>query len=129
MNSVQVVIKNVNGKILLIKSPLRGWEMPGGLIERNEKISDAAIREVYEETGLIIKTQKFCGVFQNLQKEITIFLFFYLTDETNLIGSPESVDPSFFTMKEVKELVTFPTFLKRIEMCLDTTTHPFLIEF
>ena len=32
-------------KILLIKGPRRGWEMPGGQVEEGESLMDAAIRE------------------------------------------------------------------------------------
>jgi len=40
-------------KFLMIFNPRRGgWEMPGGHIERDESVRDAAEREFMEETGL-----------------------------------------------------------------------------
>jgi len=47
------------GKILLIKrakEPSRGeWSIPGGLVEVGETLHSAVVREVYEETGLIVE--------------------------------------------------------------------------
>ncbi|MEQ1733679.1 MAG: NUDIX domain-containing protein [Bacteroidia bacterium] len=45
------LVKNAEGKYLFIKR--NGyWDMPKGKIEKNEKIRDAATREVEEETGI-----------------------------------------------------------------------------
>lgn len=35
------------------------WDLPGGGLHHNEKSLDGAIREVYEETGLKLKTDQF----------------------------------------------------------------------
>jgi 8-oxo-dGTP diphosphatase len=41
-----------DGKFLMVFNPERnGWEMPGGKIEKNEDVKDAAIREFLEESG------------------------------------------------------------------------------
>ena len=56
-----VLIKD--GKVLLIKrasEPDKGmWSIPGGLIEYGETAEDAAIREVFEETGLKVEKVQF----------------------------------------------------------------------
>lgn len=39
-----------------------GLTFPGGHIENNESIVDSVIREVYEETGLIIEQPMLCGI-------------------------------------------------------------------
>ena len=39
-------------KFLMVRNPKRnGWEMPGGRIEKNEGVKDAAVREYMEEAG------------------------------------------------------------------------------
>jgi len=56
---VRVIIPEVGGepRILLVRQRHDGrdiWMAPGGAIEAGERSRDAAIREVLEETGLII---------------------------------------------------------------------------
>ena len=43
------------------------WKLPGGLVEKNESIGDAAIREVWEETGVKTKFVSILG-FRELLK-------------------------------------------------------------
>lgn len=43
-------------KVLLVKHKKMGlWVQPGGHVELNESMEEAAIREVYEETGLMVE--------------------------------------------------------------------------
>ena len=46
-----------DGKILLIRSARRGWEIPGGVVEQGETVLDCLKREIYEESGIICRTE------------------------------------------------------------------------
>ena len=41
--SAATIVLNDQPEILLIKRPLRGWEVPGGQVEEGESLKEAAI--------------------------------------------------------------------------------------
>lgn len=61
------------GRVLLIrrgKEPLRGrWVVPGGTVELGETLEEALVREVEEETGLVVKPREIVAVFDRIQRE------------------------------------------------------------
>ncbi|SDG80067.1 8-oxo-dGTP diphosphatase [Pseudomonas flavescens] len=46
------VICHQQGKVLLVRKAEAKWTLPGGKIEANEGPAQAALRELFEETGL-----------------------------------------------------------------------------
>ena len=99
-------------KILLIKrknDPFKGkWALPGGFVEYGEKVEDAVIREVYEETGLKTSINKIFGVYSDPNRDprghtITIV---YLLDINGgeLKSNDDASDAKFFNVKELPEL-------------------------
>jgi 8-oxo-dGTP diphosphatase len=61
------------GRVLLIKrgkEPLRGrWVVPGGTVEVGETLEQALVREVQEETGLVVRPIEVVLVFDRIERE------------------------------------------------------------
>lgn len=127
--SAATIVRNDNGEILLLKGPMRGWEMPGGQVEEGESLKDAAIRETKEESGIDIKVQKFCGIFQNVKKSICNTLFLAKPIGGTFTTSEESLEVEFFPVEQALKMVTVSNFRQRIEYCLNEETYPFYIDF
>lgn len=127
--SAATIVLNDKNEILLIKGPLRGWEMPGGQVEEGESLKEGAIRETKEETGIDVEIIKFCGIFQNVKKSICNTLFLAKPIGGEFKTSSESLEVGFFPIEEALKMVTIGNFRERIELCLDESKHPFYIDF
>lgn len=55
-----------DGKVLLIKSIKKGWELPGGVVEQGEAVLDGLKREIFEESGVIAEPENMVGIYQRL---------------------------------------------------------------
>ena len=57
-----------DGKILLMKRrDVEVWSLPGGAIEADETVAQAAVREVLEETGIDIALTRLVGIYSRPQ--------------------------------------------------------------
>jgi ADP-ribose pyrophosphatase YjhB (NUDIX family) len=61
------------GRVLLVRrgsEPLKGqWSLPGVLLELGEAITDGVVREVREETGLIVKPIELVEFLDRIHRE------------------------------------------------------------
>lgn len=59
-----VIVEDPCGRVLLMKrTDNHCWGYPGGSVELDERVEDAAARELREETGLIANSLTLFGVF------------------------------------------------------------------
>lgn len=62
--SVTAAVRDVAGRILLIhKIDNDYWAMPGGAMDVGESVADAAMREVQEETGVLVELTGLVGIY------------------------------------------------------------------
>lgn len=54
--TVDIIIELKDGIVLIERrNEPRGWALPGGFVDYGESLAEAAVREAYEETGLVVK--------------------------------------------------------------------------
>lgn len=74
--AVNTAIINSNGEILLslrsktVREPLK-WCLPGGHLEIGETWQDGARRETFEELGIKIRNEVFCGIYSDPALTVT----------------------------------------------------------
>jgi 8-oxo-dGTP pyrophosphatase MutT (NUDIX family) len=62
--SVSVALRDPNGRVMLARHAEGDvWVLPGGAVEPGETPPDAALREMFEETGLLVSLTGIVGVF------------------------------------------------------------------
>ena len=68
------IVINDKNEVLLVKRSMSSrtepgfWSRPGGEVEFGERVEDAVVREVKEETGIDVEILGFLKVTQNLNK-------------------------------------------------------------
>ena len=125
--SVAALVTNDKGEILLVNSPWRGWEYPGGLIEPGETFEQALHREVREESGVEIEITGFVGICKNVGMDIVNIDFTARYAGGQLTTSEESTEVGWFTPEEAFARITFPLTKKRLANMLsgDQNAHLF----
>lgn len=116
--SVAGLVSNDDGELLLINSPRRGWEYPGGMVEPGETFQEALVREIKEETGVDVEITGFVGLCKNVEKDIVNIDFTCKYIKGELTTSDESVEVRWIKKQDALEMVTFPLTKKRLENML-----------
>jgi len=98
-----------NNKILLIKrknEPFKGkWALPGGFVEYGEKVEDAVIREIFEETSLKTKICDIFGIYSEPNRDPRghVISVVYLLEiiSGKLKGNDDASDAKFFNLENL----------------------------
>lgn len=65
------IVLNRDNHILVVSTNQKKWHLPGGWIDNLENPYTACEREVYEETGLIVKTEKIIFISEMIEDSIS----------------------------------------------------------
>jgi len=121
--AVMGIVRNSEGQILLIRSPRRGWEPPGGQVENGEGVLLALEREILEESGIEIEPGRLVAMYSNVTSIPTKLM---LTFEANAVGgklqtSEESLDVGWFSPEEAVDKVTHPAQKHKLQDALQNS--------
>ncbi len=80
------------GEVILLRrgiEPGRGWwAQPGGFLEVDETVTEAAIRETLEETGLVVEPGEIIGLYSRLEAAVVV-----LALESRVVGGEARLNP------------------------------------
>jgi len=113
-------------KILLTKRGDNGrWCLPGGQLDSGESVSETCIREVFEETGLIVEVERLISVYSSPdmllvydadhQYQVISFHFSVKVIGGKLGLSSETTDVGYFSLNEIKQMDVMEHHLERIK--------------
>lgn len=101
------MVSDGQGSVVMLEkvnSSYQGATFPGGHIERNETFSESVIREVREETGLIIENPKLCGIYHWFIDSVHQMVYIYHAERyTGELSSSEEGQVCWISEKEFLE--------------------------
>jgi ADP-ribose pyrophosphatase YjhB (NUDIX family) len=93
------------GEIVLIRRGIEpglgSWAQPGGFLEVDETVHQAAIRETWEETGLLVEPGEIVGLYTRLEAAVVTIAF-----EARIVGgtpapTPEATEVQAYRPEEI----------------------------
>jgi ADP-ribose pyrophosphatase YjhB (NUDIX family) len=89
---VTTIPVNDAGEVVLLRrgiEPGRGWwAQPGGFLEVDETVTEAAKRETLEETGLRVEPGEIVGLYTRLEAAVVVVAF-----EARIVGGDYRLNP------------------------------------
>ena len=100
------VVVDEGGRALAVRrrTPAR-WELPGGALERDERVVDGLVREVREESGLRVEPVALSGVYQNMALGPVALVFLCTRIGGTERTSDETSDWRWLRPDEIDELM------------------------
>jgi 8-oxo-dGTP pyrophosphatase MutT (NUDIX family) len=136
--SANAIVVNDRGEILMIRRTDNGnWAVPGGGLDLGESITETAVRETREETGITCEIIGLVGIYTNprhvilytgngeARQEFSI-VFAARPVSGHLQPSTESSTPRWVPPAEIPGLQMHASMRQRIQHYLDRRSSPYL---
>jgi 8-oxo-dGTP pyrophosphatase MutT (NUDIX family) len=136
--SANAIVVNEQGEILMIRRTDNGnWAVPGGGMDLGESITDTAIRETREETGIECQITGLVGIYTNpghvirytsndeVRQEFSV-VFTARPTGGQLQDSSESSETRWVAPATAATLQMHPSMRQRIQHYLDRRPEPYL---
>jgi 8-oxo-dGTP pyrophosphatase MutT (NUDIX family) len=114
---IGVIFSSDRQKVLLVqRRDVPVWVLPGGGVEEHESEEEALVREIFEETGFVVKIRRKVGEYFPIN-QLARWTFLY---EAEIVSgeaktSDESKGVDFFAVEKIKKLLIPPPYPEWIE--------------
>lgn len=131
-----IVYQGAGQKVLLTQRTDNGrWCLPGGRLDPGESVEECCVREVLEETGLVVEVQKMVGVYSNPH-----MLIEYIDNSVQILGlcfevvvtggalrlSNETTAYGYFSLEEMENMDVMENHHERIVDAMAQQIQPFI---
>ncbi len=108
-----VITREKNPKILLIQrknDPFSGaWALPGGFVDMDEDLTDAALRELKEETGAALKDMVQFGTYGKPGRDprgrtVSVVYLAYIDEPLEVSGMDDAAQAKWFALNDLPAL-------------------------
>ena len=136
--SANVIVVNDRHEILMIRrTDNDNWAVPGGGMDPGESITDTAVRETREETGIDCEITGLVGIYTNPRHVILYTSNGEVRQEFSIVftarpvggtlqPSSESSEPQWISSAAAADLQMHPSMRQRIQHYLDGRREPYL---
>lgn len=118
--AVVILLKTTNDEILAVsrKNNPNDFGLPGGKVESNETLIEAAKRELFEETGFEVKDEDFIRIFTAMDGEflVTTFMVNSIYDSNNTLSLIKTNESGVvkFVSREILKHGSFGEYNKKL---------------
>ena len=104
--TVACAVVNERGELLLsLREDMRFWNLPGGHLDEGETLAQAAVREVFEETGILVAIDRAVGLyFWPGFRQVTTLFSGRVAGGDLLPRTEESAENRFFPSDRLPEM-------------------------
>jgi 8-oxo-dGTP pyrophosphatase MutT (NUDIX family) len=136
--SANVIVVNDQDEILMIRrTDNDNWAVPGGGMDPGESITETAVRETEEETGITCEITSLIGIYTNPRHVILYTSNGEVRQEFSIVftarpvggqlrPSSESAEPQWVAATVIPGLTMHPSMRQRIQHYLDNRSQPYL---
>src|SRR5215472_11261543 len=136
--SANVIVVNDQDEILMIRrTDNDNWAVPGGGMDPGESITDTAVRETQEETGIVCEITSLVGIYTNPNHVILYTSNGEVRQEFSIVftakpvggalrPSSESSEPQWVAPDAIPGLQMHPSMRQRVQDYLDKRPEPHL---
>ncbi len=96
-----IILGERDEALLCLRGDLNLWNLPGGAVEQGESPWEAVVREVEEETGLVVRVERLAGVYWRPRELEVAFSFVCRVVGGEVRRTWEAVESGYFALEEV----------------------------